>query len=47
MRDPDGHALYRAQEIRADAEDEQRRAAQRETERPVCKRCGRKLTDER
>ncbi|MFJ1829327.1 hypothetical protein [Streptomyces sp. NPDC088178] len=26
---------------------EQRRAAQREAERPVCKRCGRKFTDER
>ncbi|MEU5092961.1 hypothetical protein [Streptomyces sp. NPDC021356] len=47
LDNPDGHALYRAQEARADAEDKQRRAAQREAERPVCKRCGRKFTDER
>ncbi|MFF4717378.1 hypothetical protein ACFY2V_39190 [Streptomyces eurythermus] len=36
-----------AREVRADAADQQRRAAQREAERPVCKRCGRKFTDER
>ncbi|MFE2601631.1 hypothetical protein ACFXCZ_35040 [Streptomyces sp. NPDC059396] len=47
LDNPDGHALYLAQEARADAEDKQRRAAQREAERPVCKRCGRKFTDER
>ncbi|MEU7428755.1 hypothetical protein [Streptomyces sp. NPDC040750] len=47
LDNPDGHALYRAQEARADAADQQRRAAQREAERPVCKRCGRKFTDER
>ncbi|MEV7077844.1 hypothetical protein AB0N88_04705 [Streptomyces sp. NPDC093516] len=47
LDNPDGHALYLAQEDRADAEDQQRRAAQREAERPVCKRCGRKFTDER
>ncbi|MES4886219.1 replication-relaxation family protein [Streptomyces sp. NPDC127178] len=47
LDNPDGHALYRAQEARADAEDKQRRAAQREAERPVCTWCGRKFTDER
>ncbi|MEW1681785.1 hypothetical protein [Streptomyces sp. NPDC093594] len=47
LDNPDGHALYRAQEARVDAADQQRRAAQREAERPVCKRCGRKFTDER
>lgn len=47
LDNPDGHALYRTQEARADAEDKQRRAAQREAERPVCTRCGRKFTDER
>ncbi|MEU1519950.1 hypothetical protein ABZ490_48910 [Streptomyces sp. NPDC005811] len=47
LDNPDGHALYRAQEARADAEDKERRAAQREAERPVCTRCGRKFSDER
>ncbi|MDJ0466021.1 hypothetical protein [Streptomyces sp. H27-C3] len=47
LDNPDGDALYRDQEARADAADKQRRAAQREAERPVCKRCGRKFTDQR
>ncbi|MFE4279746.1 hypothetical protein ACFRSX_34585 [Streptomyces goshikiensis] len=47
LDNPDGHDLYRAQEARADAQDKERRAAQREAERPVCTRCGRKFTDER
>ncbi|KMS78054.1 hypothetical protein ACH49_18000 [Streptomyces leeuwenhoekii] len=47
LDNPDGHALYRAQEARAEAEDERRRAAEREARRPVCTRCGRKFTDER
>ncbi|GEB60059.1 hypothetical protein [Streptomyces gardneri] len=47
LDNPDGHDLYRAQEARADAEDKERRAAQRETQRPVCARCGRQFTDER
>jgi hypothetical protein len=47
LDNPDGHALYRAQEARAEAEDQQRRAAAREARRPVCRRCGRKFTDER
>ncbi|MFF9206782.1 hypothetical protein ACF1AE_34465, partial [Streptomyces sp. NPDC014986] len=37
---------YRSQYARADAEDERRRAAEREAQRPVCKRCGRKFTDQ-
>ncbi|MFJ7201730.1 MULTISPECIES: hypothetical protein [unclassified Streptomyces] len=47
LDNPDGHALHRDQEARAGAADQQRRAAQREAERPVCKRCGRKFSDER
>ncbi|MEU5583264.1 hypothetical protein ABZ791_37570 [Streptomyces huasconensis] len=47
LNNPDGHALYRAQEARAEAEDERRRAAEREARRPVCTHCGRKFTDER
>ncbi|MEV5321717.1 hypothetical protein AB0K92_29430 [Streptomyces sp. NPDC052687] len=47
LDNPDGHALYRRQYARAEAEDERRRAAEREARRPVCKRCGRKFTDER
>ncbi|WP_244312118.1 replication-relaxation family protein [Streptomyces griseofuscus] len=47
LDNPDGHALYRAQEARAEAEDERRRAAEREARRPVCSRCGRKFSDER
>ncbi|TBO58158.1 hypothetical protein EYS09_18895 [Streptomyces kasugaensis] len=47
LDNPDGHDLYLAQEARADAEDKRHRATQREAERPVCSRCGRKFTDER
>ncbi|MGV9937495.1 replication-relaxation family protein [Streptomyces olivaceoviridis] len=47
LENPDGDVLYRAQEARADAEDKQRRAAERQAEHPVCKRCGRKFTDQR
>ncbi|MFH8886587.1 hypothetical protein [Streptomyces californicus] len=47
LDNPDGHALYRAQEARAEAEDKHRRAAEREGRRPVCKRCGGKFSDER
>ncbi|MFJ1730921.1 hypothetical protein [Streptomyces sp. NPDC088254] len=38
--------LTAEQGARADAEDKRRRAAEREAERPVCKRCGRKFTDQ-
>ncbi|WP_432008041.1 replication-relaxation family protein [Streptomyces parvus] len=47
LDNPDGDALYRAQEARAEAEDKRRRAAEREAQRPVCSRCGRKFSDER
>ncbi|MFJ6252699.1 MULTISPECIES: hypothetical protein [unclassified Streptomyces] len=47
LDNPDGHTLYRAQEARAAAEDKRRRAAEREAQRPVCRRCGRKFSDER
>ncbi|WP_435600577.1 replication-relaxation family protein [Streptomyces sp. C10-9-1] len=47
LDNPDGHALYRRQEARAQAEDERRRAVEREARRPVCARCGGKFTDER
>ncbi|MEU4878725.1 hypothetical protein [Streptomyces sp. NPDC021608] len=47
LDNPDGDALFRDQEARANAEEEQRRAAEREAQRPVCKRCGRKFTDQR
>ncbi|MGC4918560.1 hypothetical protein [Streptomyces albogriseolus] len=47
LDNPDGDALYRRQYAHAEAEDERRRAAEREARRPVCKRCGRKFTDQR
>ncbi|MFH0246301.1 hypothetical protein ACGRHY_28660 [Streptomyces sp. HK10] len=47
LDNPDGHALYRSQYARAEAEDERRRVAEREARRPVCKRCGGKFTDQR
>ncbi|MDX5564404.1 replication-relaxation family protein [Streptomyces sp. ID05-04B] len=47
LDNPDGDVLFRDQEARADAAEEQRRAAEREERRPVCKRCGRKFTDQR
>ncbi|MFE5900910.1 hypothetical protein ACFQ67_26345 [Streptomyces sp. NPDC056488] len=47
LDNPDGHDLYRAQEARADAADKERRAAEREAQRPVCARCGRRFSDER
>ncbi|MGK5498504.1 hypothetical protein [Streptomyces sp. URMC 125] len=40
LDNPDGDALYRHRAARADAEDERRRAAEREARRPVCTRCG-------
>ncbi|MGA5499248.1 hypothetical protein ACPCSP_33535 [Streptomyces cinereoruber] len=47
LDNPDGDVLYHRQYARAEAEDERRRAAEREARRPVCKRCGRKFTDQR
>ncbi|MDQ0798284.1 hypothetical protein [Streptomyces sp. B1I3] len=42
LDNPDGDVLYRDQAARADAEEERRRAAEREERRPVCTRCGAK-----
>ncbi|MBB5939219.1 hypothetical protein FHS42_006312 [Streptomyces zagrosensis] len=47
MDNPYGGVLFRDQEARADAEEERRRAAEREAQRPVCKRCGGKCIDQR
>ncbi|MGV5039152.1 replication-relaxation family protein [Streptomyces sp. NRAIS4] len=47
LDNPDGDALFRRQAARADAEDERRRAQEREARRPVCSRCGQKFTDQR
>ncbi|MFC9425783.1 hypothetical protein [Streptomyces sp. NPDC056987] len=47
LDNPEGDALYRDQAARADAEQERRRAVEREAQRPVCKRCGSKFTDQR
>ncbi|MFF0305611.1 hypothetical protein ACFYTV_33500 [Streptomyces sp. NPDC004562] len=47
LDDPDDDVLFRDQEGRADAVEERRRAAEREVQRPVCKRCGQKFTDQR
>ncbi|OSZ59863.1 hypothetical protein OQI_13945 [Streptomyces pharetrae CZA14] len=47
LDNPDGDALYHRQYARAEAEDERRRAAEREARRPVCKRYGTKFTDQR
>ncbi|MEV6841479.1 hypothetical protein AB0N17_44730 [Streptomyces sp. NPDC051133] len=47
LDNPDGDVLFRDQEARADAEEERRRVAEREAQRPVCKRCGQKFTDQR
>lgn len=47
LDNPDGDTLYRRQAARADAEEKQRRAAEREARRPVCTQCGEKFTDQR
>ncbi|MFE2631499.1 hypothetical protein ACFXDP_26780 [Streptomyces sp. NPDC059374] len=47
LDNPDDDVLFRDQEARADAAEERRRAAEREAQRPVCKRCGQKFTDQR
>lgn len=47
LDNPDGATLFRDQEARANAEEERCRAAEREAQRPVCKRCGQKFTDQR
>jgi protein involved in plasmid replication-relaxation len=47
LDNPDGDVLFRDQEARARAAEEQRRLAEQEAQRPVCKRCGQKFTDQR
>lgn len=47
LDNPDGDVLFRDQEARAEAAEERHRAAEREAQRPVCKRCGAKFTDQR
>ncbi|MCY0921107.1 hypothetical protein OS965_23460 [Streptomyces sp. H27-G5] len=47
LDNPDGDVLFREQEARAEAAEEQHRAAEREAQRPTCKRCGAKFTDQR
>ncbi|MFF2654319.1 hypothetical protein [Streptomyces sp. NPDC058045] len=47
LNNPDGDDLYRDQEARANTEGQRRRAAEWEAQRPVCKRCGQKFTDQR
>ncbi len=47
LDNPDGDVLFRDQEARAQVAEEQRRLAEREAQRPVCKRCGQKFTDQR
>ncbi|MFE4801679.1 replication-relaxation family protein [Streptomyces sp. NPDC056708] len=47
LDNPHGDVLYRRQAARADAEEEQRRAVEREARRPVCSECGAKFTDQR
>ncbi|MFE7046332.1 replication-relaxation family protein, partial [Streptomyces atratus] len=47
LDNPDGDALYRRQYARAEENDKRQRAAEREAQRPVCKRCGAKFTDQR
>ncbi|MFD5099850.1 hypothetical protein [Streptomyces albidochromogenes] len=47
VTNPDGEVLYRDQAACAVAQEERRKAAEREARRPVCKRCGQKFTDQR
>lgn len=47
LDNPDGDILYHRQAARADAEEKQRRDAEREARRPVCTRCRARFTDKR
>ncbi|MFE4336957.1 replication-relaxation family protein [Streptomyces sp. NPDC056831] len=47
LDNPDGDRLYAAQLREARRRQEEREAAAREAQRPVCARCGEKFTDER
>lgn len=47
LDNPDGDRLYAVQYERARRLDAERKAAEREAQRPVCRRCGTKFTDDR
>ncbi|MFD4860650.1 replication-relaxation family protein [Streptomyces atratus] len=47
LDNPDGDRLYTVQRKEAHRRKEEREAAQREAQRPVCTRCGAKFTDDR
>ncbi|MET7815864.1 hypothetical protein ABZT26_34105 [Streptomyces sp. NPDC005395] len=47
LDNPDGERLYRMEEEQSRRRQAESKAAEREAQRPVCTRCGRKFTDER
>lgn len=47
LDNPDGERLYRTEEEQSRRRQAERKAAEREAQRPVCARCGTKFTDER
>lgn len=47
LDNPDGERLYRVEEEQSRRRHAERKAAEREAQRPVCARCGTKFTDER
>ncbi|MEU7649936.1 replication-relaxation family protein [Streptomyces huasconensis] len=47
LDNPDGERLYRVEEEQSRRRQAERKAAEREAQRPVCARCGAKFTDER
>lgn len=47
LDNPDGEQLYRVQKEQSRQRQAERKAAEREAQRPVCARCGTKFTDER
>ncbi|MFG2569217.1 replication-relaxation family protein [Streptomyces sp. NPDC048567] len=47
LDNPDGERLYRVQEEQSRRRQAERKAAEREAQRPVCTRCGTKFSDER
>ncbi|MFC7965475.1 replication-relaxation family protein [Streptomyces cinereoruber] len=47
LDNPDGERLYRVQEEQSRRRQAERKAAEREAQRPVCTQCGTRFTDER
>ncbi len=47
LDNPDGERLYQVEEEQSRRRQAERKAAEREAQRPVCARCGTKFTDER